>query len=172
MKKSKIIFSILFIILALDIVTKHLAYIFLRPLHSLAIINDFIHLTYVENKGAAFGFLAEISFRFRTPFFILVSLIAIMLIGIFYFKTEGSTWFHLGLLFILGGAIGNLIDRLRQGFVIDFLDFHWYQYHWPAFNVADTVICIGAAILILDMLWDSKKERRGEKDKCTLYSLK
>lgn len=153
MKSAKVALPILVAILALDIGTKYLAHIFLRKVHSISVIPNFFHLTYVENRGAAFGFLANTSARFRMPFFILVSLLAIIFIVILYQKTEGGGWVHLALIFIMAGALGNLIDRLRLGWVIDFLDFHWYQYHWPAFNVADTVICIGVGILIINMLF-------------------
>ena len=168
MKSPKIVFSFLSVILALDLGTKYLAQRFLAKIHSVAIIPNFFDLTYVENKGAAFGFLAETSSRFRTPFFILVSVAAIILITVFYLKTEGNTWFHLGLLFVLGGALGNLIDRVRLGVVVDFLYFHWYQYYWPAFNIADSAICVGVGILIIDMFVTHKKD----KVDCTPYSLK
>jgi signal peptidase II len=168
MKSRKVIIFILSIILILDFGTKYLAYTFLRQIRTITIIPDFLHLTYVENRGAAFGFLAEANSRFRTPFFILVSLLAIIFIISLYKKIEGNRIFHTGLLFILGGAVGNLIDRLRSGFVIDFLDFHWYQYHWPAFNLADTFICIGVGLLLFDMFFCSKEN----KVNCTPYSLK
>lgn len=168
MKSPKIILTVLMSILALDILTKYLAQTFLQKIYSYAIFNNFFHLTYVENRGAAFGFLAETNAKFRTPFFIVVSLLAIICISVFYKKTEGtSSWYHFGLLLILAGAIGNLIDRIRFGYVIDFFDFHWYQYHWPAFNIADAVICIGVGIVFLDMLIISK-----ESPDCTPYSLK
>ena len=156
MKSPKVALPVLAAILALDIGTKHLAQVFLSRIPSLPVIPHFFHLTYIENRGAAFGILAETSARFRIPFFITISALAIIFITIFYRKMEGEGWTHLALLFILGGALGNLIDRVRQGWVIDFLDFHWYQYHWPAFNVADMAICIGAGILIIDMLFSRK----------------
>lgn len=156
MKSPKVALPILAAILALDLETKHLARVFLSRIQSLAVIPNFFHLTYVENRGAAFGFLAEINARFRTPFFITTSLAAIIFIAIFYWKMEGDGWTRLSLLFIIAGALGNLIDRLRLGRVIDFLDLHWYQYHWPAFNVADMAICIGAGILIIDILFNKR----------------
>lgn len=156
MKSPKIALSILAAILALDIGTKYLAQAFLSQVHSLTVIPNFFHLTYVENRGAAFGFLAETSARFRIPFFVFISLVAILVIIVLYRKAEGGVWLHLALIFILGGALGNLIDRLRFGWVVDFLDFHWYHYHWPAFNVADTAICIGVCMLIIDMFLSKK----------------
>jgi signal peptidase II len=148
--------SILAAILALDLGTKYLARVLLRPVQSLTIIPNFFQLTYIENRGAAFGILAETDAWFRTPFFILISVLAIIFVAVFYWKMEGEGWTHLALVFILGGALGNLIDRLRFGRVIDFLYFHWYQYYWPAFNVADMAICIGAGLLVIDMLFSKK----------------
>lgn len=169
MKSFKISCGLLGLILALDLSTKYLAQSFLKHVHFITIIPNFFHLTYVENRGAAFGLLAEMNPLYRTSFFVAVSAIAIILIILFYLKTEeGSNIFYLGLLLILGGAIGNLIDRLRLGLVIDFLDFHWYQYHWPAFNIADTAICLGVGLLIIDMIFTSKQE----KNDCIPSSLK
>ena len=156
MKSPKVALSILAAILALDLGTKYLARVLLRPVQSLTIIPNFFQLTYIENRGAAFGILAETDAWFRTPFFILISVLAIIFVAVFYWKMEGEGWTHLALVFILGGALGNLIDRLRFGRVIDFLYFHWYQYYWPAFNVADMAICIGAGLLVIDMLFSKK----------------
>lgn len=155
-KSPKIPLLILVAILALDFGTKYLARSFLRQIHSLTIIPNFFNLTYVENRGAAFGFLAETNARFRTPFFVFISLVAILVIIILYRREEGGAWGRLALIFILGGALGNMVDRLRFGWVIDFLDFHWYHYHWPAFNVADIAICIGVGMLMINMFSGQK----------------
>ncbi|MEZ4598245.1 MAG: signal peptidase II [Syntrophotaleaceae bacterium] len=123
---------------------------------SLPVVPNFFAITYLRNKGAAFGILADSSVR--VPFFIIVSLLAIAAI-FWYFRQlqPGQTGQQVGLSLILGGAVGNLIDRIRLGEVIDFLDVHWYQYHWPAFNVADSAICVGVGLLLLCM-W--REERR------------
>jgi len=111
------------------------------------VITNFFHLTYVRNPGAAFGRLAENGIR--VPFFITVSAIAIVAI-LWYVRriSSGKHWQVLALGLIFSGASGNLIDRIRFGEVIDFLDVHWYNYHWPAFNIADSAISIGMAVLL------------------------
>ncbi len=116
---------------------------------SVTVFENFFHITYVRNKGAAFGILADNAFR--VPFFITVASIAA--IGIFWYLHklgDGQKLHVLALSLIFSGAVGNLIDRIRLGEVIDFLDAHWYQHHWPAFNVADSAICVGVGLLLLD----------------------
>ncbi|MBN1958699.1 MAG: signal peptidase II [Desulfuromonadales bacterium] len=126
------------------------------------VISNFFHITYVRNPGAAFGILSDNAIRL--PFFISISIVAI--VGITWYLRKLSadkTWQHLALGLILSGALGNLIDRLRLGEVIDFLDVHWYNYHWPAFNVADSAICVGVAI----MLFCGWREERVKKSMTT-----
>ncbi len=122
------------------------------------VIEHFFHITYVRNKGAAFGIFADSAYR--VPFFILVALLAVA--GIFWYLRQledNQRSQQLGLSLVLGGAIGNLVDRVRLGEVIDFLDVHWYQYHWPAFNVADMAICVGVGLLFIG-LWQSERKVR------------
>lgn len=122
------------------------------------VIDNLFHITYVRNPGAAFGFLADNSIRL--PFFISISVVAIGGI-LWYLKRIGpdERWQNLALALILSGALGNLIDRIRLGEVIDFLDVHWYNYHWPAFNVADSAICVGVGIMLI-CSW--QEERRNK----------
>jgi signal peptidase II len=127
---------------------------------SLTVVPNFFAITYLRNKGAAFGILADSSLR--VPFFIGVSLLAIAGI-LWYYRNlpPGHVGQQVGLSLILGGAIGNLIDRVRFGEVVDFLDVHWYRYHWPAFNVADSAICVGVGLLLLSM-WLAERRIRVE----------
>ncbi len=122
------------------------------------VIENFFHITYVRNPGAAFGMLADSGFRL--PFFLVISSIAI--IGILWYSRRLAAekqWQLTALGLILSGAVGNMIDRLRFGEVIDFLDAHWYSHHWPAFNVADSAICIGVGIMLL-CTWHEEKQRK------------
>lgn len=129
---------------------------------SVPLIDNFLALTYVRNKGAAFGILSDSAIR--VPFFITVSSVA--LLGILWYlrhikiDQKLQQW---ALVLIFAGALGNLIDRIRLGEVIDFVDAHWYQYHWPAFNVADSAITIGVGLLLID-LWRDEMRRRKQKD--------
>lgn len=120
------------------------------PLHSsIPIIDNFFNLTYIRNTGAAFGIFAGSAEIFRRPFLIIVSIAAIVFIINMLRRLRGAeTGLITALAFILGGAVGNLIDRLIYGEVIDFLDVHWSGYHWPAFNIADSFITVGVAITI------------------------
>jgi signal peptidase II len=125
---------------------------------SLTVIDGFFSITYVRNPGAAFGFLAGASPAFRYTFFIAVNIIAIALIVSYIRKaTRDESRLILALSFIMAGAIGNLIDRIRFGEVVDFLDFYIGSAHWPAFNVADSSITVGAFFLVLE-LWKRGKE--------------
>lgn len=123
---------------------------------SIAIVENFFHITYVRNKGAAFSFLSNASWRL--PFFITVSIIAALVILIAFRKLrDDQRLAQISLAMIFSGAVGNLIDRIRLGEVIDFLDAHWYRHHWPAFNVADSLICVGVFLLAIDMLLEEKR---------------
>lgn len=140
-------------VIILDQITKYLVVKNMSLHQSIAIIPNFFNLTYLRNTGAAFGFLAGDRSLGRVLFFSLFSILAIGFL-IYLLKTLRSTQkiTLLSLSLILGGAIGNLIDRLRLGEVIDFLDLHWYDWHWPAFNIADSTITIGLMILLYQML--------------------
>jgi signal peptidase II len=121
-------------------------------------VTGFFNLVHVFNKGAAFSFLANAG-GWQRAFFIAVTLVAVALI-VFLLRRHGSErLFCLGLALILGGALGNLWDRVLLGHVVDFLDFHAAGWHWPAFNVADSAITVGAGLLILDTLRSGRGER-------------
>lgn len=127
---------------------------------SIPVVENFFHLTYVRNKGAAFSFLSNASWRL--PFFISVSIIAAGVILIAFRKLrDDQKLAHISLAMIFSGAVGNLIDRVRLGEVIDFLDAHWYRHHWPAFNVADSLICVGVFLLAIDMVLEEKRLKKG-----------
>jgi signal peptidase II len=146
------------IVLCLDQATKILIDRTMGLHTSITVVENFINITYIRNKGAAFGFLADSSFRL--PFFISVSIIAVVVILCIFRKLRPEQRFNaVALSLIFSGAFGNLIDRVRLGEVIDFLDFHWYQHHWPAFNVADSAICVGVFLLALDMLLDERRKK-------------
>jgi signal peptidase II len=126
---------------------------------SIPVIENFFHITYVRNKGAAFSFLSNASWRL--PFFIAISIIAAVVILIAFQKLrDDQKLAHISLAMIFSGAVGNLIDRVRLGEVIDFLDAHWYRHHWPAFNVADSLICVGVFLLAIDMILEEKRVKQ------------
>lgn len=141
------------VILALDQLTKAIVRATL-PLHaSVPIVPGFMDLTHVRNTGAAFGLLSTADFPFKTV--VIAFIAAAALVGVaMYAKSlaHHHVAARLGLALIIGGAAGNLIDRIVAGSVVDFVDVYWRTYHFWAFNVADSAITIGVAIMILDML--------------------
>ena len=127
----------------------------MRLHESIPIIPDLFSFTYIRNPGAAFGLLAGSSNAFRMVFFGLTSVFALVLLGTILYRMPEREWMgRLSVSAILGGAIGNLIDRLRFGEVIDFLDVYIGSYHWPAFNVADSAITVGVIFLVIHFMFE------------------
>lgn len=150
MNKYLILLAVSLVTIALDQLTKLYIASTFTLYESVTVLENFFHITYILNPGAAFGIFAGKAATFRVPFFLAISLIASVGIVIFY-KSVEDRLVRVALSLILGGAIGNMIDRARLGEVIDFIDVHWYNNHWPAFNVADSAITIGVGLMILDM---------------------
>ncbi len=124
---------------------------------SIPVIDGLFSFTYLRNRGAAFSFLADASWRL--PFFIAVTVIAAVVIIVALKKMrEDQKMAQAALAMIFSGAIGNLIDRVRMGEVIDFLDVYWRTHHWPAFNIADSLICVGVALVALDMFREERRQ--------------
>ena len=160
MQNRAIILLIFLTSIILDQVTKYIVQTRMTLYQSITILDNFFHITYILNKGAAFGFLSNRSESFRTPFFIIISILAI--VGLIYFYivyAKNSKLSQIAIALILSGAVGNLIDRIILGVVRDFIDVHWYNIHWPAFNIADTSISIGTGLLILGLYLEDKKEK-------------
>jgi len=141
-------FCLSLVVVVFDYVTKVAVLGSLAPGESRALA-PFFNLVLVFNKGAAFSFLAGAE-GWQTLFFAAIAIIASIVIGFLLVRNAHKTLFCSGLALILGGALGNLYDRLVYGQVVDFLDFHAAGWHWPAFNVADSAITVGAAILIIE----------------------
>ncbi len=135
--------------MALDQVTKWYIVKNFNLFESKVILDDFFNLTYITNTGAAFGILSGTE-RWRNIFFQVITIMALSGMAYLY-KTmrTRSALFLWGLALVFGGALGNFIDRARFGYVVDFLDFYVGSWHWPAFNVADSCISLGATMLAL-----------------------
>jgi len=118
------------------------------------VIPGFFHLTHIENRGAAFGLFAESPAEWKVTALVLFSLLALVVVlALLWKNSHVMSATGVGLALILGGAIGNLWDRLFSGHVVDFLDFYLGSYHWPAFNVADSAIVVGAVLLVAEILF-------------------
>lgn len=148
-------------IVAADQVTKMAILAKLVPRGTVRLIPGLFDLTFVANQGALFGFGREFGGAVRMVAFTILPIAAICFVLLILLKSNRrELWFRLGLALILGGAAGNLIDRIRLGFVVDFLDVYWGSHHWPAFNLGDASICLGVGLLGLDLFGEQGKARQ------------
>ena len=147
------------VIIALDLQTKQLAsdnLVLYRPQE----VFSWLNMTLAHNYGAAFSFLSDAGGWQRWFFTILATTVSLVLL-VWLIKLPRKDWLTgLGLALILGGAIGNLVDRIRLGYVVDFIDFHIGDWHYPAFNVADSAITCGVILLLLDVLLVSLRSKK------------
>ena len=148
-------------IFLLDRVSKAIIQTHVSLWDTYVVIPGFFNIVHTENRGAAFGLLADAGAEWRTFFLLGLSLLVLALVAVALWHPSGSTaggrWFRIGLSLVLGGALGNMYDRLSNGTVTDFLDFYIRSYHWWSFNIADSAITTGAALLLLDM-WFSRRK--------------
>jgi signal peptidase II len=136
--------------IALDQISKRLVLSAFQPGEVRPVIDGFFNLTLTFNRGAAFGLWSGLSSGWREVVLALTILLALVVVAFLMTRSHYQTLVaQTSLAAILGGAIGNIIDRIKFGAVVDFLDFYLGSYHWPAFNVADSAICLGVALLIL-----------------------
>lgn len=139
-------------IVAADQGAKELVRSTLRLHETVSVIPGFMNLTHVHNTGAAFGFLNTTEFPYKAAVMTLIAVCALVAVGYYALSLPpGQRTARLGLALILGGAVGNLIDRVRTGYVVDFVDVYWRDYHFWAFNVADSAITVGVGLMLLDM---------------------
>jgi|JTFO01.1.fsa_nt_gb signal peptidase II len=159
--KYRIVSILSGVIIILDQITKIWVQGSISMYESIPVIPGFFDLVHVLNKGAAFGFLNRADIHWQTYFFIGVSALAVVLIfHLVRTVDRRDPFMFTGLGCILGGALGNMIDRIRIGQVIDFLDFHVAGHHWPAFNVADMAISVGALLLLISFYQRKKNASR------------
>lgn len=142
--------AIVAVVVALDQLSKLLIVNSFALYESRELIPGFFSLTYLTNKGAAFGFLASQTGAWRHSLFLGLGAVALVVIVVAWLRLrQAHPWYAISLPLIAGGALGNLIDRVRLGAVVDFLDVYVGTHHWPAFNVADSAICVGVAAFFL-----------------------
>jgi len=159
--KNKYVFLICLaaVVVILDQAVKLLVVDNIPAYDSWVVIPGFFNLTHIYNTGGAFGFLAGKSSLFRHLFFLTASVIAMAMVVYLYLQTPRSYLFlRFGLAMILGGAVGNIIDRIRLGKVVDFIDLHVKGLHWPAFNIADSAIVVGILIFVYHLLFKKMPE--------------
>lgn len=152
------------IVLLLDRFTKWLVSQRIELHESIPVIPGFFRLTHVQNRGAAFGLFADSPSEWKVAILVMFSLVALVVVSALLWRNSHAlTMTGTALALILGGAIGNLWDRVLAGHVVDFLDFYVGTYHWPAFNVADSAIVIGAMLLVAEILFKPALENRAAR---------
>jgi signal peptidase II len=150
-------FILAVVVLAADQVTKAWATAKLQFVDTMEIIPNFFRFTYARNRGVAFSLFADSQFETK---WILAGISTVAALGVGYYlirSAASNKRLNYALAFLLAGIVGNLFDRVRLGEVVDFIDFHWYEkYTWPTFNIADAAICVGAALLAIEMMREEK----------------
>jgi signal peptidase II len=150
-------FAVIAAVLAMDQLTKAWILETFTLYESREVVPGFFNLVFVTNRGAAFSMLADVEGAWRHYFFLGIGFAALIGLTAAYWKLRREqSLYPVALALIAGGAAGNLVDRARFGSVIDFLDFYVGSYHWPAFNVADSAICIGAGLFIVVNILESR----------------
>lgn len=159
-KKYIILLSIFIFVVGLDQWSKNLIVAHFQVGEAIDMIKGLFQLAYIQNTGAAFGILQQAPAYLREPFFMVVPILAFFIILFLFIRLKDNDYLQaVAYSMILSGAIGNLIDRIRFGWVVDFLYFHWqYKYWWPAFNVADTCIVTGVCLLFLQSVLEMRQK--------------
>jgi signal peptidase II len=158
--KSKLPYlSIALIVLIADLGSKAWATLTLKPILSVEIIPEFFRFSYATNRGVAFSMFADSEFNMRWVLAAISIAAALIVLGYLLRTLPSQRRLNCSLALLLAGIVGNLIDRIRTGEVVDFIEVHYRnQYFWPTFNIADSAICVGAALLALEMLREAKTE--------------
>ena len=162
---STVLFLPALAVIVLDQATKVAVISSLRLYGSITVIPGFFNLVHVRNRGIAFGLLSQLGATWGTVLVSATTAAAIILLILWLSRLragDGRTAFALSL--IIGGAVGNLIDRIRLGEVVDFLDFYVGSFHWPAFNVADSAVTLGTFWIVLSMLFQHPRERKKQQE--------
>ena len=146
-------------VVILDQITKALL-VRALPLHDyVPLIDGFLSLSHVHNRGAAFGVLSDARLPYQPLLLSALSLAALLAIAYYFVRLPASARLpRVALALVLGGALGNLVDRIRLGYVVDFIHVYWRQHAWPDFNVADSAITVGVVLLILDILREPRTD--------------
>jgi signal peptidase II len=129
---------------------------------TIEVIPDVLNITYIHNRGAVFGLGSNFATPYLSWMLSLLSILSLAVILAYFLRVNATNpKLYSGLALVLGGALGNLYDRLRNGYVVDFVDLHWFTHHWPTFNLADFSICVGVGLLLLSMSVQPEQNVRG-----------
>lgn len=151
-------FGLAALVIIIDQITKYAASSMLL-MHEPVAILPFFNFTLMHNPGAAFSFLADQG-GWQRWFFAVLALVVSVVLAVWLRRLQAhEKWLALALSLVLGGAVGNLIDRIYHGYVVDFIDVYYNAWHWPAFNIADSAITVGAVMLVIDTFRGKEKSR-------------
>lgn len=140
------------VVFLVDQITKRIVVQSMMQHQSIEVVRDFLSITYVHNRGAVFGLGSTFATPYLSWMLSLLSVISLIVILVYFLRVNASNRsLYSGLALVLGGALGNLFDRLNNNYVVDFVDVHWSFHHWPTFNLADSAICVGVGLLLLSM---------------------
>jgi signal peptidase II len=157
--------TVMLTILVVDQLTKWLVARELDLHEYRPLVEGLLSLSHVRNRGAAFGILSDADLPYQSVLFAGLSLVALLAIAVYAWRLPATAWLpQFALALILGGALGNLIDRLRLGYVVDFVHVYWRDHQWPDFNAADSAITIGVTLLVLDILRSPHAESPGKTE--------
>jgi len=163
-RKYIILITISAVFIFLDQFTKIWATNNLKGKPHITIIENYFHLKYVTNRGAAWGMFGNFGTSFRIPFFIFITIIASIVLGYYYKKLKKEQIIlQFALAFVVAGMVGNFIDRIFVTFVVDFIDWHIGVHHWPTFNIADVAISTGMGLIVIDWILHHKEYSEAEK---------
>jgi signal peptidase II len=152
-------------VVVLDQITKWLVVRAMELHEYRSIVDGLLSLSHVQNRGAAFGILSDADLPYQAALFSALSFVALFAIAVYAYRLPvESRRPQIALALVLGGAVGNLVDRVRLGYVVDFIHVYWRQHQWPDFNVADSAITVGVALLILDILRSPQPSRVGKTE--------
>ncbi len=164
MRRYTLPLSLAAVVLALDAITKVAVRQTMALYESREVLPGLFNLVHVLNKGAAFGILSDENIGWQRAFLAATAVLAVgVILWLLHSRQVRDGLGRAGLGLVLGGALGNLVDRIRIGYVTDFLDFYWNGWHWPAFNVADMGISCGVGLLIISFYVTERRARRGAR---------
>lgn len=153
MKKIIIIILALIILISLDLITKNWAVNHLKTSYGFDVIEDFWRFDYVENHNIAFGIGTKLPESIKQPIILSTNILALVFLLIFMRQAPKSPLLYISATVIIAGALGNLIDRLHNGYVVDFIHWYYKSFHWPVFNLADAYVTIGMILLFIEFLF-------------------
>ncbi len=162
MKKYIILVLSIIVLLSLDLGTKRWAQQHLAPSYGINVITGCWRFEYVENHNVAFGIGSHLPGKIKQPIIIGVGILALIFLASFLIQSKKSTLLYISGVFIITGALGNLIDRLVNGYVVDFIHWFYNGFDWPVFNLADAYVTVGMILLIIEFLFFSKPEKPTE----------